>query len=63
MKVFHDTSVEAARVMRREYGYSIEESVYRRVLYDSENACNFHGRRDLVNPAQCGYCNLIDLPG
>ena len=22
-----------------------------------------HGRRDLVNPAKCGYCNLIDLAG
>ena len=31
---------EAARVVRREYGYSIEESVYRRVRYDSEYACN-----------------------
>jgi hypothetical protein len=40
MKVFHDTSVEAARVVRREYGYSIEASVYRRVRYDSEYACN-----------------------
>ena len=40
MKVFHDTQAEAARVVRREYGYSIEESVYRRVRYDSEYACN-----------------------
>ena len=23
----------------------------------------FHGRRDLVNPTQRGYPNLIDLPG
>lgn len=40
LKVFHDTAAEAARVVRREYGYSIEESVYRRVRYDSEYACN-----------------------
>ncbi len=40
MKVFHDTPAEAARVVGREYGYSIEESVYRRVRYDSEYACN-----------------------
>lgn len=40
LKVFHDTPSEAARVVRREYGYSIEESVYRRVRYDSEYACN-----------------------
>ena len=40
LKIFHDTAGEAARVVRREYGYSIEESVYRRVRYDSEYACN-----------------------
>jgi hypothetical protein len=40
LKVFHDTSAEVARVVRREYGYSIEEAVYRRVRYDSEYACN-----------------------
>ncbi len=40
LKVFHDTPDEAARVVRREYGYSIEDSVYRRVRYDSEYACN-----------------------
>jgi hypothetical protein len=40
LKVFHDTTGEAARVVRREYGYSIEASVYRRVRYDSEYACN-----------------------
>jgi hypothetical protein len=40
LKVFHDTAGEAARVVRREYGYSIEASVYRRVRYDSEYACN-----------------------
>jgi hypothetical protein len=39
-KVFHDSSAEVERVVRREYGYSIQESVYRRVRYDCEYALN-----------------------
>jgi len=38
MKIFHDTPEEAERVIRREYGYSIQQSVYKRVRYDCEYA-------------------------
>jgi hypothetical protein len=54
MKVFHDTPAEAARVVRREYGYSIEESVYRRIRYDSEYACNELPERPLEDLALMG---------
>lgn len=39
-KVFHDSPAEVERVVRREYGYSVQDSVYRRVRYDCEYALN-----------------------
>ena len=59
MKVFHDTQAEAARVVRREYGYSIEESVYRRVRYDSEYACNELPERPLEDLALIGASDRV----
>ncbi len=59
MKVFHDTSVEAARVVRREYGYSIEESVYRRVRYDTEYACNELPERPLEDLELIGASDSV----
>ena len=59
MKVFHDTPAEAARVVRREYGYSIEESVYRRVRYDSEYACNELPERPLEDLELMGASDSV----
>jgi hypothetical protein len=59
MKVFHDTQAEAIRVVRREYGYSIEESVYRRVRYDSEYACNELPERPLEDLELIGASDSV----
>ena len=59
MKVFHDTQAEADRVVRREYGYSIEESVYRRVRYDSEYACNELPERPLEDLELIGASDRV----
>jgi len=59
MKVFHDTQAEAIRVVRREYGYSIEESVYRRVRYDSEYACNELPERPLEDLELIGASDRV----
>ena len=59
MKVFHDTQAEAVRVVRREYGYSIEESVYRRVRYDSEYACNELPERPLEDLELIGVSDRV----
>jgi len=59
MKVFHDTQAEAVRVVRREYGYSIEESVYRRVRYDSEYACNELPERPLEDLELIGASDSV----
>lgn len=59
MKVFHDTQAEAARVVRREYGYSVEESVYRRVRYDSEYACNELPERPLEDLELIGASDRV----
>ena len=59
LKVFHDTAAEAARVVRREYGYSIEESVYRRVRYDIEYACNELSEHPLEDLALVGASDRL----
>ncbi len=59
MKIFHDTQAEAVRVVRREYGYSIEESVYRRVRYDSEYACNELPERPLEDLELIGASDSV----
>ncbi len=59
LKVFHDTTGEAARVVRREYGYSIEASVYRRVRYDSEYACNELPEHPLEDLALVGASDRV----
>ena len=37
-KIFHASLLEAERVVRREYAYSVEQSVERRVRYDHRYA-------------------------
>jgi hypothetical protein len=58
-KVFHDSPAEAARVVRREHGYSIEESVYRRVRYDSQYACNELAERPLADLELIGATDSV----
>ncbi len=38
MKIFHETREKGARVIRRQYGFSVQDSVMRRLRYDPEYA-------------------------